>query len=83
MTESTKPHGQGTLEGIRPRTYRTTTHVIYEATNGYDYWIDVRRLRSHADALRVVQWLCRQPGVELRSLDKFIQVACNAGNLRL
>ena len=30
MTESMKPHGQVTLEGIRPRTYRTSTHVIYE-----------------------------------------------------
>lgn len=81
MTDPAKPHGQGTLQGVRPRTYRTTTHLIYEATNGEDYRIDLRRLRRHADLLAVIQWLAKQPGVEVRSLDSFIRVARNAAGL--
>ena len=68
-------------DGQRPRSYRTRDHLVYEATNGANYRIAVARLRTHSDLLRVIQWLVKQEGVELRSLETFIVVACNAAGL--
>ena len=71
-------HGSASTADFRPRTYRTRTHLVYEAVDGTDYRIDLRRLQTDADLLRVVQWLCLQPGVTAVSLEAFIRVARNA-----
>jgi len=74
-------HGTATLEHLRPRSYRTATHVVFEGTEGATYRIDLRRLQSYPDVLRVVQWLVWQRGVTALSIDNFIRVACNGAGL--
>ena len=71
-------HGSASTAEFRPRTYRTRTHLVYEAVGGTDYRVDLRRLRTDADVLRVLQWLSLQPGVTAVSLEAFIRVARNA-----
>lgn len=70
-------------EAVRPRAVRRPDAIVLEASDGRDYRVSIRRLRTYRDVLSVARYLARRPGLTAREIAGWITVTCNAVGLDL